>query len=231
MLQLLQHISRVSTDTNTTASTSHQPHSSLKQVMYQFTQMRTMLSLKMEGLEEKDFHTFRNEDVKLLSTIQSRAEEHGHQVQQQTLSWSSSATSTVVSQTFQQPQQPAPATREYILIIPETQMPASQVIQQTGASRPLTFTLKPMKHFKPPSGLCYRCRKSTQQIRTFKLLQKSVMSYLQIDTRQPFSRANMPAPATSPPTTTAAQQEHQQPPAQPYSQPPMQRTNAKRQLQ
>ena len=35
------------------------------------------------------------------------------------------ATSTFVPQTFQQPQQPAPATREYILTIRETQMPSS----------------------------------------------------------------------------------------------------------
>ena len=83
-------------------------------------------------------------------------------------------------QTFQQPQQPAPATREQILTIPETQIPASQVIQraqqsqvatqgqqqqstgqptsflviddqQTRPSRPLTFTLTPTKHFNPPS--------------------------------------------------------------------------------
>ena len=82
-------------------------------------------------------------------------------------------------QTFQQPQQPAPAAMEYILTIPETQMPASQPIQltqqsqvatkeqqqprgqltsflvvddqQAGPTRLLTFTMTPKKHFNPPS--------------------------------------------------------------------------------
>ena len=64
-----------------------------QQGMDQFTQMRTMLSsflgknqetttrtafynylaLEVEGLEEKDFGTFRNEAVQLLSNIQSSA--------------------------------------------------------------------------------------------------------------------------------------------------------------
>ena len=66
------------------------------------------LALEVEGLEEKDFQTFRNEAVKLLSNIQSRAE-HGHQPQQQPLSCCSSAASTLGPQTFQQPHQPAPA--------------------------------------------------------------------------------------------------------------------------
>ena len=66
-----------------------------QQVADQFTQMRTMLSSflgqkqetttctafcnylasDMEGFVEKDFHTLRNKAVKLLSSIQSRAEE------------------------------------------------------------------------------------------------------------------------------------------------------------
>ena len=37
---------------------------------------------------------------------------------------------------------------------------------------------------------------------------QSVMSYQQIDTPQPFSPANIPAPAVSPSTTVASQQEH-----------------------
>ena len=59
----------------------------------------------------------------LFSSIQSRAEEHSgepQQLQQQTLLRSSSATSTLVTQTFQQPQQPEPAAFEYILTISET---------------------------------------------------------------------------------------------------------------
>ena len=70
--------------------------------------------------------------VKLLSSIQSRAEERSRQPQQpqkQTFSRSSRATSTFVPLIFQQPQQAVPAAREYILTIQETRMPASQVIQ------------------------------------------------------------------------------------------------------
>ena len=127
-------------------------------VMNEFTQMRSMLSsflrqkqvtttrtafcnyltLKVEGLEEKDFQTFRNKAVKLLSNIQSKAEEHGLQPQQphqKTLSHTSSAASTFVPETFQQPQQPAPAAREYILTITETQIPSSQVIQPAQQSK------------------------------------------------------------------------------------------------
>ena len=126
-----------------------------QQVMDQFAQMRTMLSSflepkqettrtaicnylasEMETLEDRDFQTFRNEAVKLLTSIQSRSEEKSHQPQQpqqQTLSRSSSATSTFVPQTFQQ--QPAQAAREYILTIPETQMLASQVVQPAQKSR------------------------------------------------------------------------------------------------
>ena len=65
-----------------------------QQVMDQFAQMKTMLSSflrprkettrtafcnylasEVEALEDRDFQTFRNEAVKLLSDIQSRAEE------------------------------------------------------------------------------------------------------------------------------------------------------------
>ena len=160
------------------------------QVMYQFTQMKTMLppflrprqettrtafcnylASEVEILEERDFQTFRNEAVKLLSGIQSRAGERSHQLQQPqqpSLSRSSSATSTYVSQ------QPAPTGREYILTISEAQMPTSQVIQSAqqsqvasrgqqqpkgqptsfvvvdvqpaGPSRPLSFILTSTKH-------------------------------------------------------------------------------------
>ena len=116
-----------------------------QQVMEQFTLMRNMLSSFLGQKQETrtalcnylaseralDFQTFRNEAVKLLS-IQSRAEERGHQPRQQTLSPSSNATSTFVPQTFQQPQQSALAARN---TIPETQMPASQVIQPLSRAK------------------------------------------------------------------------------------------------
>ena len=126
--------------------------------MDQFAEMKTMLSTflgprqetrrtafcsylasEVEALGDRDFQTFRNEAMKLLSGIQSRADERSHQPkqpQQQTLSWSPSATSAFVPQTFQQPQQPAPAAREYILTIQETQMP--QVTQPAQQSQVAT---------------------------------------------------------------------------------------------
>ena len=139
------------------------------------------LASEVEALEDKNFQTFRNAAIKLLSSIQSKAEKRSHQPQQpqqQILSRSSSATSTFVPKTFQQLQQPAPAAREYILTIPETQITASQAIQpaqqsqvqpkdrsnpeviddflviddqQVGPLRPLAFTLTQKKHFNPPS--------------------------------------------------------------------------------
>ena len=217
----------------------------------------------VEGLEKKDFQIFRNEAVKLLRNIQSKAEEHGRQPQQPqqwTLSQSSSATLTYMPQTFQQPQQPAPAAREYILTIPETQMPLSQVIQpaqqsqvaskgqqqqsrgqptsclvidnqQAGPSRPLTFTLMPMKHFNPPSVASATAEEGQHNISgrlSFLRNLQSMMSYQQIDTLQPFLPANVPASATSPPTTTSSQQHHWQPTALPP--PPPQSADAKQKL-
>ena len=108
---------------------------------------------------------------------------------------SSSATSSFVPQTFQQSQQPAPAARENILTIPETQMPASQIIQTAQQSQVATkgqqetqraddficsyLQLKTCAlktayfHTNPDealqttiSCLCHRQRKSTQYIRT-----------------------------------------------------------------
>ena len=135
--------------TSPTAASRH--YSVNQQVMDQFTQMRSMLSslrwqkhqtttctvfcnyLALEVLEEKDFQTFKNEAVKLLSNIQSKAEECGRQPQQpqqQKLS------QRIVSKTFQQPQQrihlnhprdpqarSSNPLREYILTIPETLKP------------------------------------------------------------------------------------------------------------
>ena len=88
-----------------------------QQVMDQFAQMKIMLSSflgprqeaartafcnylasEVVALEDRDFQTFRNEAVKLLSGIQSRADDRSHQPQQtlqQTLSISSSTTSNI----------------------------------------------------------------------------------------------------------------------------------------
>ena len=96
--------------------------------------------IRVEGLEEKDFQTFRNQVVKLLSNIKSRVEQCGHQPQQpqqQTLSQSSSATSTFVPHTFKATAANT-TTREYIFTIPETYMPSSHVIQPAQQSQVAT---------------------------------------------------------------------------------------------
>ena len=186
--------------------------------MDQFVQMKTMLSSflpprqetrtafctymasQVEALEDREFQTFGNKAVK------SRTDERSYQPQQpqqQTLSRSSSATSTFVPQTFQPPRQDASAAREYILTMPETQIPTSQVIQpaqqsqmvtkgqqqklrgqltsflvvddqQARPSSMLTFTLTPMKHFHPLSVTSATGKGS--QHRTLKLLWESTVS-------------------------------------------------------
>ena len=123
-----------------------------QQVMDPFVWMKTMLSSflgprqdtitaafcnylasEVEALEERDFQTLRNQAVKLLSTMKSRAKEtccQPQQSQQQTLS-SKTSNATFLPQTFEQSMQPAPAAKDCILIIPVTQMPASYPIQPT----------------------------------------------------------------------------------------------------
>ena len=77
------------------------------------------LTSEVEALEDKGCETSK----------QHLKQGKGKEPSAPTLSRCSSATSTFVPQTIEQPQQPAPATREYIYAIQETQMPASQVIE------------------------------------------------------------------------------------------------------
>ena len=112
----------------------------------------------IEHLEERDFLTFRNETVKLLSEIQYKVEERKRQV----------TTSQQVT-TFQLPEvTQATAGREYILTIPDTQPVFVPVVQpsQIATTQPATviakvhnhqgqhlifFTLSPEKTVNPPS--------------------------------------------------------------------------------
>ena len=105
-------ISMWSTDTMlqpqqvTSPTTASGPSSVDHQVVDQFTQMRSMLASEMEGLKEKDCQTFRNDAVKLLRNIQSRAEECGCQLQQphqQTLSRTQVNSSNPLSRAKRQP--------------------------------------------------------------------------------------------------------------------------------
>ena len=142
--------------------------------------------------------------MKLLSGIKSRVEERVHQSQQPTLSRSSTAISTYVPQTLQQPKQPAPAAKEYILHIPETQMPACQAIQpaqqsqvaqteqqqprgqqssylvvdkqQQGTSRQLHITISQRQHLNPPSVASVTGKESANNISGFSSIFGSTQS-------------------------------------------------------
>ena len=81
------------------------------------------LHSEIEHLEERDFLTFRNETVKLLSEIQYKAKESKRQV----------TTSQQVT-TFQLPEATqSTAGLEYILTIPETQAVSISVVQPTDS--------------------------------------------------------------------------------------------------
>ena len=119
----------------TTATTSADP------VLYQFQQMRLMISTflgacqdptpsprqlfcnylhsEIEHLKERDFLTFRNESVKLLSEIQYSVKERKRQV-----------TKSQEVTTYQLPEaSQSTAGQEYILTIPETQPVSIPVVQ------------------------------------------------------------------------------------------------------
>ena len=88
------------------------------------------LHSEIEHLEEKDFLTFRNDAVKLLSEIQYKTEELKRQV-----------TTSQQATTFQLPQATqATGGCEYILTIPETQTVSIPVVQptQTSTGEPVT---------------------------------------------------------------------------------------------
>ena len=92
------------------------------------------LHSEIEHLEERDFLTFRNETVKLLSEIQYKAEERKRQV-----------TKSQEVTTYQLPEaSQATAGREYIFTIPETQPVSIPVVQptQTATGEPVTVIAK-----------------------------------------------------------------------------------------
>ena len=99
------------------------------------------LHSEIEHLEERDFWTFRNETVKLLSEIQYKAEECKRQV-----------TTTQQVTTFQLPEATqATAGREYILTIPDTQPVSEPVVQpsQTATTQPTTVIAKVQQLSRP----------------------------------------------------------------------------------
>ena len=135
-------------------------------VLDQFQQMRSMISTfleacqdptpsprqsfcnnlhsEIENLEERDFLTFRNETVKLLSEIQYKAEERKRQV-----------TKNQEVTTYQLPEaSQATAGREYILTIPETQPVSIPVVQpiQTATGEPVTVIAKVQQPPRPSAA-------------------------------------------------------------------------------
>ena len=99
------------------------------------TEFCNYLASQVEALEDIDFQTFRNESVKLLASRAGHRKGVVSTSNHSNLHFyrSSSATSTFVLQTFGK--QPAPATREYIFTVPETQMPTCQVINQLSKTK------------------------------------------------------------------------------------------------
>ena len=142
----------------TTTTTAADP------VLDQFQQLRSMIST---FLGERDFLTFRNETVKLLSEIQYKANEHKRQV----------TTSREVT-TFQLPgATQATAGRKYILTIPETQAVFLPVVQPTqiATKQPATVIAKVQQPSRPSSSV------STQP----------ATSYVVVDDEQPGTSRQM----------------------------------------
>ena len=101
------------------------------------------LHSETENLEERDFLTFRNETVKLLSEVQYKAKVRKRQV-----------TKSQEVTTYQLPEaSQATAGREYILTIPETQPVSIPVVQPTqrATGEPVTVIAKVQQPSRPSS--------------------------------------------------------------------------------
>ena len=196
---------------------------------------------EIEHLGERDFLTFRNETVKLLSEIQYKAKECKRQV-----------TTTQQVTAFQLPEATqATAGREYILTIPDTlpvsvpvvqptqistTQPATVIAkvkqpsrpssvsaqltsyllvddQQPGTSRQLMFSLSPTKTVNPPSIAAVQQEKSQHNTSELSSLFVEIRSVLQYHhTPQPFSPSQV-KPALLP-VPSSTHQEHSRPPSQ-----------------
>ena len=189
----------------------------------------------IEHLEERDFLTFRNETVKLLSEIRYKAEERKKWV-----------TTSQQFTTFQLPEATqATAGCEYILTIPETQSVSIPVVQPTQIattqpatviakvqqpSRPSSASAQPTSYivvddqlsgtsrqiiFNPPSVAASQQEESQHNTSGLSSLFgaiPSVLQYQQIDTPQPFSASQLqPAPS---PVPSSTHQEQSRPPSQ-----------------
>ena len=139
------------------------------------------LHSEIEHLEERDFLTFRNETVKLLSEIQYKAEESKRQV-----------TTTQQVTIFQLPEATqATAGCEYILTIPETEAVSIPVVQPTqiATAQPATVVAKVQQPSRPSS------------------VSAQPTSYVVVDDQQPGTSRQM---IFNPPSVAASQQEESQ---------------------
>ena len=188
------------------------------------------LHSEIEHLEERDFLTFRNETVTILSEIQYKAEERKRQV-----------TKSQEVTTYQLPEaSQSTVGREYVLTILETipfqlcslnrlpqdslitkiqqpsgppsssAQPTSYVVvddQQPGTSRQMIFN--------PPSVAPSQQEESQHNTSGLSSLFAdipSVLTYQQMDTSQPFSPSQLqPAPS---PVPSSTHHEHSRPPSQ-----------------
>ena len=178
------------------------------------------LHSEIENLEQRDFLTFRNETVKLLSEIQYQAEEHHRQV-----------TKSQEVTTFQLPEaSQATAGGEHILTIPETQPVSIPVVQptQTATGEPVTVIAKVQQPPRPSSASAQptsyvvvddqqpgtsrqmifnpplvapspqeESQHNTSGLSSLFRAIPSVLQYQQMDTPQPFSPSQL-QPALSP---------------------------------
>ena len=191
------------------------------------------LHSEIENLEERDFLTFRNETVKLLSEIQYKAEERKRQV-----------TKSQEITTYQLPEaSQATAGREYILTIPETQPVSIPVVQstQTDTGEPVTVIAKVQQPPRPSSaqptsyvvvddqqpGTSRQMLFNTPSVAASQQEESqhnasglsslfaaipSVLTYQQMDTPQPFSPSQL-QPALSP-VPSSTHHEQSRPPSQ-----------------
>ena len=146
------------------------------------------LYFQIEYLEERDFLTFRNETVKLLSGIQYKVEECKRQV-----------TRTQQITTFQLPEATqATAGHECILMIPDTQQVSIPVVQPTQKAAPQPATV--IAKFQQPQ----RSASASSQPTSFTV----VADQQPEPSRQPMF-ALSPTKTLNPPSVTSRQEDSQ----------------------
>ena len=179
------------------------------------------LHSEIEHLEERDFLTFRNETVKLLSEIQYKAEERKRQVttsQQVTAYILTILDSQPVSIPVVQPTQIA--TTQPATVIAKVQQPSRP---SSVSAQPTSYVAMDDQHpgtsrqmiFNPPSVAASQqeeTQHNTLELSSLFGAIPSVLQFQQIDTPQPFSPSQLqPAPS---PVPSSTHHEQSRPPSQ-----------------